>query len=111
MRYLHRAPLATSGGPSVYSLTAHADGAWYHVALVKSAGAMTLYVNGELAGSLADTTQFDAALSQLTVGALGHSSPSRFFPGSLDELYVYGRDLSAAEVAWLAGRTQPFDQP
>ncbi len=111
VRYLHRAPLGTSGGPSIYSTTTHADGAWYHVAIVKSANAMTLYVNGELAGSLADTTQFDAALSQLTVSSLGHASPSRFFPGALDELSIYGRDLSAAEVAWLAGRTLPFDQP
>ncbi len=111
VRYLHRAPLGTSGGRELISGTTYADGAWYHVAIVRSADTMTLYLNGELVGSRTDAIPFDAALSQLTVGVLQHASPSRFFPGSLDELYVYGRDLSAAEVAGLAGRTQPFDQP
>jgi hypothetical protein len=73
---------------------------------------MTLYINGESAGSRSDNiTQFDATLTWLAVSVLRHNSLSRFFPGALDELYLYGRDLSQAEVAWLAGRTQPFDKP
>jgi hypothetical protein len=29
--------------------------------------------------------------------------------GEIDELYIYERVLSQAEIAYLAGRTQPFD--
>ena len=36
---------------------------------------------------------------------------NRFFPGSIDEVRIYDRALSAAEVAWLAGRSAPFDKP
>jgi hypothetical protein len=35
----------------------------------------------------------------------------RPFDGLLDEVRVYERGLSVAELAWLAGRTQPFDEP
>ena len=35
----------------------------------------------------------------------------RYLPGSLDEVRIYNRALSAAEVAWLGGRTEPFEQP
>ena len=37
------------------------------------------------------------------------SADDRFFMGDIDEVYIYDRALSQAEVAWLAGRTQPFD--
>ena len=42
------------GDVSNYTYT---DGAWYHVAIVKSADAMTLYINGIAAGSAADTVR------------------------------------------------------
>jgi hypothetical protein len=111
MRFLHRSPVGTGGGSNVYSTSTHGDGAWYHVTLVKSAEAMTLYINGESVGSVADSTQFDQTLARLVLGVLRHNSLSRYFPGALDELYIYGRALSQAEIAWLAGRTQPFDRP
>ncbi len=111
LRFLHRAPLGTSGGTDIYSNDTYTDGAWYHAALIKSADTVTLYVNGAPAGSAADTTEFGQALQRLTLGVLKHDNLARYFPGALDEVYLYDRALSPDEVAWLAGRTKPFDKP
>jgi hypothetical protein len=112
IRFLHRSPVSsTGGGTSIYTTSTYGDGAWYHVAAVKSATTMSLYVNGELAATGTDTTVFDKALAHLSVGVLRVDSLIRYLPGAVDDLYLYGRDLSQAEIASLAGRTQPFDKP
>ncbi len=33
------------------------------------------------------------------------------FTGSIDEVRIYDRALSDGEIAWLTGRTEPFDAP
>ena len=110
LRFLHRFPLGSAGGTDIYSGT-YSNGVWYHATIVKSADTMMLYVNGQQIGSAADNTQFDQTLPRLTLGALRHDTPSRYFPGALDEVQIFSRALSDAEVAGLAGRTLPFDKP
>jgi hypothetical protein len=39
------------------------------------------------------------------------ASNDRYFIGLLDDVRIYDRALTAEEIAWLAGRTQPFDKP
>jgi hypothetical protein len=110
LRFLHRAPVGVaSATESIYSTSAYGDGTWYHAAAVKSATTVSLYINGELVASGANTTVLDKNLAHLSVGVLRVDSLSRYLPGAVDDLYLYGRDLSQAEVASLAGRTQPFD--
>lgn len=114
VRFLHRSPVSsTAAGTNVYSSGSYTGGVWYHVAAVKSATTMTLYINGDVAGSGADSTFLDKNLARLQVGMLKHTATSdwRYLPGAVDDLYLYGRDLSQAEIATLAGRTQPFDKP
>ena len=111
LRFLHRAPLGTGGGTDIFSDYVYDDGGWYHAALVKSADTATLYVDGIAAGSSEDATEFGQALQRLTLGVLKHDNLIRYLPGAVDEVYLYDRALSPAEVAWLAGRTQPFDRP
>lgn len=111
LRYLHRAPVAAQGGTDLYSNANYADGAWYHVGLVKSEETVTMYVNGMPAVSAANAIPFDQTLQKLAIGVLRSEEPSRYFPGSLDEMHLYGRVLSDAEMASLAGRTKPFDKP
>jgi hypothetical protein len=109
IRYLHRFPFGTSGGGNVYSGPGYDDQAWYHVAAVKTEDTMTLYVNGQVIGSVADDTQF-TVVPQFTLGVLKHDDLTRFFLGEMDDMYLYERALSQGEVAWLAGRTSPFDK-
>jgi hypothetical protein len=112
VRFLHRSPVSATGtGTSVYSTSTCGDGAWYHMAAVKSATTMSLYLNGMLVGSAVDATVFDKALTRMAVGVLKVDNLTRYLPGAVDELYLYGRALSDAEIASLAGRTKPFDKP
>jgi hypothetical protein len=41
--------------------------------------------------------------------AMGGPAGGRFFNGLIDEVRLYDRVLSPAEIAWLAGRTTPYD--
>ncbi len=110
LRYLKR-PLGTSGDKNIYTATTFDDGAWYYVTIVKSADAITMFVNGESAGSTADATAYDdGALRRITLGVLKHDNLIRYFPGELDEFSLYNRVLSQDEIAGLAGRTLPYDK-
>jgi hypothetical protein len=40
-----------------------------------------------------------------------NATPSNFYTGAVDDARIYDYPLSAGEVAWLAGKTQPFDKP
>jgi hypothetical protein len=111
IRFLHRAPLGTSGGTDIYSAVTADDGDWYHVAVVKTGQTTTLYINGEVAGTAEDSSAFGEVLQHMTIGVLKHDSLSRYFPGAIDEVYLYSRPLSRGEIAWLAGRTTSFDAP
>ncbi len=112
LRFLHRGTVGVATGDvNARNNGKFDDGAWYHVAIVKSADTATLYVNGEQAGSAASTTPFDQALTQTALGMLKYpisASDTRYFPGQIDEVYLYGRALSQGEVAWLAGLTKPI---
>jgi len=95
------------------------DGQWHHVAGVFDNGILTIYVDGnreEMAvggptygtnivrfgyiGVGSESTEFD-----------GTKGPFEYFDGDLDDVRMYSRALSQAEVASLAGKTKPFAQP
>ena len=88
---------------------AYDDGAWHHAAMVKSEDTLALYVDGEPVGSAAGDAAFDAVLDKIAIGVLKDDNLARYFPGAIDEAYLYNRVLSQAEIAWLAGRRAPFD--
>jgi len=110
LRFLHRAPIGSTTEVNIRDRGGYDDGAWYHAAIVKTPDAAMLYINGLPVGSAAIATSFDHALTRIALGVLKHDSLSRYFPGQLDELYLYSRVLSDAEIASLAGRTKPFDK-
>ena len=110
LRYLHRFPY-TATGTNIYTDSPYDDGAWHHAAIVKSVDTMTLYVDGQQAGTAADATQFDQPLPWITLGVLTRNQLSRFFAGAIDEVRIYNRALSEEEIAALAGLTLPFDEP
>ena len=96
------------------------DGEWHHVAGVFDNGTSTIFIDGyheapATRGSTFGTGStrygFVGANSEATEfnGALG-GTPS-FYIGDVDDLRIYHRALSAAEVAGMAGRTDPFEQP
>ncbi|MEV5752124.1 LamG-like jellyroll fold domain-containing protein [Actinoallomurus sp. NPDC052308] len=84
-------------------------GAWTHLVGVFDAGtgAMTLYVDGTANKTVTDSTPFSAS-GPLVIGeGKWDGVPTGFFDGSVSNVQVYPRALSAAEVTSLhdAGRT------
>ncbi len=97
--------LTSSGGP--YSLTYYFSGldhtaassipvnTWTHVAASISSGRLTLYVNG-----VADPTSY-TGVGANTFSFIGNDLSSEAFQGSIDDVHVYNRALSATEVMQL----------
>ena len=99
------------------------DDEWHHTALVfltpdlnaPTANIWKLYVDGsmEVQVSRNDENADDGVAYPLAIGGVGGNVD--FFPnalsGLLDEVRIYERELSAAEVAGLAGRTAPLYKP
>lgn len=77
-------------------------GAWSHVAVVRDGSTMTLYINGvaKKSESTFSTSKFQP-FGRMCLGRV-NGSPARDFHGQLDDVRVYRRALSAAEVWQLA---------
>jgi hypothetical protein len=82
-------------------------GVWTHLVLTADGTNVRGYINGVLKG----TVSYDGTISDgrnLIIGAYAAvgGSKARFFPGSIDEMRIYNRALSAAEVKqlYLAGK-------
>ncbi len=97
MRFLHR---STTGGTGadLYTTETYDDGAWHHVAVVKTAGELIGYMDGEVAISEATDDAFDGSF-YVAFGVLDHlRGADRLFPGPLDDARIYDRALDQAEI-------------
>ncbi len=94
----------TTGGEirQITSATILKVNTWYHVAVTYNGSHMCIYINGkeDSSGKAAGKADGDVPLSLGTIGG------SDYFQGSMDEVQIYGRALSAAEVAQMAGKAQ-----
>lgn len=101
--------LLTSAGTDVCVAaggTSLAAGQWYHVAGTSDGTTCRVYLNGgqdgtgSVSGSMSNTT------ANFLVGYDGSGTATRYFNGSIDEVRIYNRALSGAEVQQLynAGR-------
>jgi hypothetical protein len=99
-------PRTDVAAPTVDSATSTASVAtntWTHLAGVVSGTSMQLYVNGVADGSAVHPSGFNAT-GALTAGrARLNSAPAEFWSGRLDDLRVYRRALSAADVTSIYG--------
>jgi hypothetical protein len=77
-------------------------GAWTHVALTYDGAAMRLYVNGVLATSRATVGALQTTTSPLWIG--GNSPWGEYFQGLIDDVRVYDRALSQADIQTDMGR-------
>ncbi len=76
---------------------------WYHIAVVRDAGNVKLYVNGQLAREQSTFGRIDLRNDgDILLGASEcYGSNETYFRGSLDELRLYSRALSRFEVQGL----------
>ena len=94
-----------------FSAPVVANGRWTHVAIVYEGArsTVTAYVNGApAAASAVPGTSIDPFTSPLWIGCLPLNTPAQGFSGLLDEVAVWHRVLSPAEVASLATATGPI---
>jgi len=85
---------------------------WHHVAAVRNNGTISLYIDGSLRLSAAEGTMTPTYPINMQAGAMcyGAYTPPRYNPfgGKIDEIRVYNRALSAAEIAILAPWSLPL---
>lgn len=94
-----RGLITTGGNTAVVATTkAYNDNAWHHVALQRKAGTLSIWVDGVQAasvaapaGSVSPGRPFKMFVGQRLDGA-------HHFDGSLDEVRIYKRALTAAEI-------------
>jgi hypothetical protein len=99
VRFLHRSPASSDAelGTSCFSNSPYELRRWEHVVAVKDGSEMRLYVNGEQVASADDNTKLPPNLIVI-IGQLDRHRNWRRFAGQLDELAIYNRALSDAEI-------------
>jgi hypothetical protein len=88
---------ADSGADGATTVT---DGAWHDVCFTKSGTAGAFYVDGALDGTKTAATNISYDASDLVIGA-DYRGSSAYFQGTMDDVRVYDRTLSASEVKQL----------
>lgn len=78
------------------------NGNWYHLASVYDGAFIKLYVNGSLKSNIAVSGTLRTGQIGQRIGAYGGGAPAYFFNGTIDEVGVWNRALSGAEITQLA---------
>jgi hypothetical protein len=94
---------------NVIGTTALSDGTWYHIAGVydKSAGEIRLYVNGTLENT---TTGIGQIATISTPAYLGRNEGGNYYDGTIDDVGIWNRVLTATEIGKLANNNTPASQ-
>ena len=79
------------------------EGGWNHIVGVRDLlqDSIFLFINGVQVGSLVDNTELDISSSPLPWVIGGSQNQDAHFDGMLDEVSLYNKALSAAEIAYL----------
>jgi hypothetical protein len=106
---------SSNGGESLIDAPSTLATGWHHVAIVIDgvSRTMQLYLDGNaLVYGGAPTQTLPSDLGNTTNNWLGRSqwAADGYLSGRLDDFRIYSRALSQGEVAYLAGKTTPFNQ-
>jgi hypothetical protein len=84
-------------------------GQWVHVATTFEGTTVRLYVDGKLdaEGQVFVPAPIDASATDLLIGAVNPTGPTEHLDGAIDEVRLWNRALSAAEIAARAAALQP----
>lgn len=92
--------------------TSFSLGTWHHVAAVRNNGTISLYIDGIFRLSATEGTQTPSYPINMVLGAMGYGgfTPPRYNPlnGRMDELRIYNRALSLAEIRGLSPYALPL---
>jgi len=102
-----------TNNPNTTTTITVSSGVWTHIAFVRDTGADTIsvYINGILGASTNDTTTSTPTYGVFGIGE-DRSGTDRDFAGSIDEMGLWSRALSADEILQIAnsgrGNSYPF---
>lgn len=85
--------------------------AWNHAALVHDGSTLSLYINGTLAGSTTAPGAFTNATSMFQIGNLTYQINEFTLDGRADEVGLWKRALSDAEIQCLIGGSADLTEP
>ncbi len=91
-----------------------AEADWHHITAIGDGTSVTLYLDGRAAVSGGSPIQdtYGASDFPVNIGGGGiFDATENWFIGQIDDVRIYRRALSAAEVAGLSGRTEPLALP
>ena len=77
---------------------------WYHVTATRTGGTIVLYINGVATASSGGILSVVANGDSLHIGEDYHVENTRYFNGTIDDVRIYNRVLSAAEVQNIGGK-------
>ncbi|MCX6708574.1 MAG: right-handed parallel beta-helix repeat-containing protein, partial [Candidatus Woesearchaeota archaeon] len=91
----------TGGGFDTTTTTVITTNTWYHVASVMNGTYLLLYINGILNDSKAfvGSSVYKTDWPVMIGGGLLSTAPSNFFNGTVDEVRIYNKSLSAQQIA------------
>ncbi|MCW1925055.1 LamG domain-containing protein [Luteolibacter arcticus] len=100
VRTMLRAPAGYFGGINCYSRESHLLHRWVHVAVVRDATRIQLYVDGELSDSTQASLVFHNVNLRPIIGRLQPNPKDelRQWVGGIDEVALYDHALSAEEI-------------
>lgn len=91
---------------TIFSQRRVETGTWYHLAVVKTSSAFSIYVDGVLEDTRTPVPDFvDTDSIPLLLGS--NATEAAYFDGALDEVEIYGRALSDSEIALLSKTGPP----
>src|SRR5262249_23687160 len=73
-------------------------GSWCHLALTADRTTVRVHQNGQLVGSAAQTEPLGDAGHALQIGGISSLAPANSFPGTIDEVALYGEAASPAQI-------------
>jgi hypothetical protein len=89
------------GGVNLASTAAPAVGAWHHCAFVTDGKTHSLYIDGKMENSTTAPMQ-SVAVMNCEFGRYRGANGGAYFSGALDDLRIYNRPLTEAEVRGIA---------
>jgi len=98
------------------------DDEWHQIIALREGSKIRVYVDGGEDASndlpdgydLSGTSQANAYVGAIWIIVwqdIFDNELIKFFTGMIDDVRIYDRALTKAEIAWLAGVTKPFDKP
>ena len=99
LRFLNRIPAGSSGGQNLLTNSSITPNRWYHLVAVREGKTMRVYLDGQQdAVTVNNATGSLPEVLDLVMGQQSRTLTSRHYNGLLDNVVLYNRALSAADI-------------